>query len=416
MNGAAALERVFREQAGLVLASLTRTLGDLDLAEEAFGEAMARALENWPQRGVPDHPAAWLLTAARRSAIDRIRHHRMQATKEDAVRWSEIERRADLAADTADGAAAIPDERLRLIFTCCHPALALESQVALTLRTLCGLGTAQAAEAFLVSEATMAQRLVRAKKKIRDARIPYRVPARAELGERLAAALAVVYLLFTRGHATADEDSERAALRGEAIRLGTVLSSLLPDEPEVLGLLALMLLHEARHAARLGADGVMIALDDQDPARWDDAAIRRGLATLAQARGRARPGPYQLQAAISAAHVVALQQHAPESWRWETVAALYAELEALAPTPIVTLNRAVAVGRAHGPAAGLALLATIGAGSVLDEYQPYHAARAALLREAGDLAAAADAYRRAIALTDTDAERRFLERQLSAVS
>lgn len=415
-----ALDRVFREEAGVVLATLIGSLRDFDLAEEAFADAMAAAVEHWPRDGVPDKPAAWLVTTAKRRAIDRLRHGSMRAGKEVALRATELERRmrseedAQAAREQALGA-GLDDERLRLIFTCCHPALNLEAQVALTLRTLGGLSTNEVARAFLAQPAAMARRLGRAKKKIREAAIPYRVPPADALPERQHAVLAVVYLIFNQGYGSAQGAPAQRALCAEAIRLGRIVAKLLPSEPEPLGLLALMLLHDARRAARVDAEGHMIPLEEQDPARWNAAAIREGLDALARAHAHGCPGPYQVQAAISAAHVESTQRGVSTEERWSTVAGLYEALARMAPSPVVTLNRAVAVGRVQGPDAGLALLDALTGSDreQLEAYQPFHAARADLLRRAGRAGEAATAYRRAIALADSAPERRFLAQRLA---
>jgi RNA polymerase sigma-70 factor (ECF subfamily) len=412
--GGETLDRVVREQAGLVVASLIATFGDFDLAEDAFQDAVATALERWPRDGVPESPAAWLTVAARWRALDRLRHRAMHAGKAEALRASEELRRSELA--TREAGETVSDERLSLVFTCCHPALAPEARVALTLRTLGGLSTEAVARAFLVPVPTLAKRLERAKRKIREARIPYRVPPQTEWAARLAPVLAVLYLIFNEGYsATEAEPEARRALCEEAIRMTRVLSSLLPREGEVHSLLALMLLHDARRDARLDADGAFVPLDQQDRERWRRDELVEGLAALrtaASCRGR---GPYLVQAAIAAAHVVT---PGGAGTPWPTIASLYAELESLAPSPVVRVNRAVAEGRARGPEAGLVLLAAMEDPPLarrVSDYQPYHAARADLLRRAGRHEESAAAYRLALDLCRSEPERRFLASRLAGL-
>src|SRR5262245_22748206 len=399
-----ALEAIVRSETGRVLASLIASFGDFDLAEDALQDAVTAALEHWPESGVPERPAAWLTVAARRRAVDRLRHATMHAGKADALRSGEELRRSEAA--ELESEESMPDERLRLVFTCCHPALAPEARVALTLRTLGGLSTEAVARAFLLPTPTLAKRLERAKQKIRAANIPYRVPPAPEWTERLGSVLAVLYLIFNEGYsATEAEPETRRALCDEAIRLAQMLVTLLPQESEAHALLALMQLHHARRDARFGADGVLVPLDEQDRARWRRDELDAGLAALRSAAECGARGPYQVQAAIAAAHVVAAETP------WPRIAGLYAELEALAPSPVVRVNRAAAAGRAESAAAGLALLDALeasGGARRLADYAPYHAARADLLRRAGRRAEAASAYRAALEHTRGEPERRFL--------
>jgi RNA polymerase sigma-70 factor (ECF subfamily) len=404
----AALARAFRSEWGRIVATLIRLTGDWDLAEESTQDAFARALERWGREGMPDNPGAWLSTTARNRAMDLLRRRKTGAAKheEAAVLGVADEPNRD------DG--GIVDDRLRLIFTCCHPALSLEARVALTLRTLAGLTTAEIARAFLVTEQTMAKRLVRAKGKIRSAGIPYRVPPAHALPDRTTAVLGVVYLLFNEGYsATFGADLVRVGLCDEAIRLGRVLTELMPDEPEAAGLLALMLLHHARRAARVDRAGALVPLEEQDRGLWDSAAIAEATTLLDAALRRGRAGPYQLQAAIAACHATATDARSTD---WREIAQLYGRLSRLLPTPVVALNRAVAVAMADGPAAGLALVDRLESSGDLAGYHLLPATRADLLRRLGRRPEAADAYRTAIELAPTDAERHYLTRRLAETS
>ncbi len=408
-----AIARAFRDERAIVLATLIRQAGDFQLAEDAVQDAFEAAVTAWRRDGVPANPGAWITTAARRRAIDRLRRNRSVADR--AERLAELTRLdAQSEEDSSmDDESSIVDDRLRLIFTCCHPALEMPARVALTLRALGGMTTGEIARAFLVAEPTMGKRIVRAKRKIADARIPYRVPADEELSDRLRGVLRVVYLIFNEGYAATDGDRlVRGELCDEAIRLGELLCGLMPDDAEVWGLSGLMLLHDARRAARVDARGRYVALDDQDRSLWDRGRIGDGLARLERAVRLRRPGEYQLQAAIMA---LQMQGAEAEATDWSQIAELYGALARLNPSPVVELNRAVAVGLAAGPAEGLALLEPLLGDSALHRYQPLHAAHAELLSRAGDTASAAGAYERAIALTANAVERAELERRLSAL-
>ncbi|WP_214410476.1 RNA polymerase sigma factor [Sphaerisporangium fuscum] len=404
----ASVEAVFREEHGRLLAALARRFGDLDLAEEVASEAIETALAHWPVHGVPPNPGAWLMTTARRRAVDRLRRDQAYAARL-AMLQVEAERAAP-APSGSDG--GLPDERLELFFTCAHPALPAEDRVALTLRCLAGLTTAEVARAFLVPPATMAKRIVRAKKKIRQARIPFRVPGPAELPQRLPGVLQVLYSIFTEGYAASSgPDLQRLDLAEEAIRLARILRRLLPAEREVAGLLALMLLVHARREARTGPGGELVLLDDQDRGRWDRAMIEEGLGLVVVALTGGPPGLFGVQAAIAALHDEAADVATTD---WPQVVALYDVLLALAPSPVVSLNRAVAVAMRDGPEAGLALLDALAGEPLLRGYHPYPAARADLLYRLGRFPEAAVAYREALDLAGTDPERAHLRRRLNA--
>jgi RNA polymerase sigma-70 factor (ECF subfamily) len=399
------VERIYRAESRRVLATLIRLLGDFGLAEEALQDALIAALAQWPEGGIPDNPRAWLVSAGRFKAIDKIRRRaRFDASLDEIVHQIETD-----AAEDVVSREGMEDDRLRLIFTCCHPAIAPDAQVALTLREVCGLTTEEIASAFLTSPSTLAQRIVRAKNKIRDARIPYRVPPREELPERLDSVLRVIYLVFNEGYAASSGDAlTRHDLSGEAIRLARLVLELLP-EPETMGLLALMLLHESRRAARSDAIGDPVPLEDQDRSRWDRTMIAEGSTLVEQALRSRRFGPYTLQAAISALHAEASDMASTD---WAQIVGLYDVLARLEPSPVIDLNRAVAIAMRDGPEAGLRLVDNLLAAGDLDNYLLAHAARADLHRRLGNKAEARESFQRALNLSRQEPERRFLKRRL----
>ena len=411
-----ALEEVFRREAGRCTATLIRVLGDISLAEDAVAEAFATAAERWPKTGIPPNPGGWITTTARNRAIDRLRRESTRSERHleaHRLRTDSMDPDHDPELDRLDNFVdVVPDDQLRLMFLCAHPALAADAQVALTLRLLGGLETDEIAKAFLVPEATMAQRIVRAKRKLHDNHASYRIPRAAELPDRLHAVLTAIYLIYAEGHtATSGQSLTRTDLSAEAVRLGRTLIELLPDEPEAVGLVALMLLTESRRPARSNKRGTMVRLADQDRARWDPALITEGHELVRACLRRNQPGPFQIQAAIAAVHAAAPTAGDTD---WSQIIALYDQLYALRPHPVVALNRSVAIAELHGPAEGLAALAEIDA-ATLDKYQPYHAARADLLARAGRRDEALGAYDRALELTTNAAERDFLVRQRAAL-
>lgn len=408
-----AAESVFRQESGRIIASLIRVSGSFDRAEEAVQEAFAAALASWPDKGIPANPAAWIMTAAHRKLIDAVRRDHTRIEKQDSLRYETESAAALSEPDWEEASMHFPDDRLRLIFTCCHPALNRESQVALTLRTLGGLSTPEIARAFLLPEATLVQRLVRAKRKIQEARIPYEVPPPNRLPERLSSVQAVIYLIFNEGYAaTSGSDLVRRDLCAEAIRLGRVLNELLPGEPESVGLLALMLLQDSRRDARI-VNGELVTLEEQDRSLWDRGAASEGLMLVEKALNMGRAGPYQLQAAIAALHS---QAKTPQKTDWPQIAALYERLLELNPSPVIALNHAVAVAMSAGFEEGLKRIDDLGISGALDRYYLFHAARADLLRRLNRRSEAAEAYQCAASLATNRIEQDFLERRLREIA